>query len=250
MSKPDTFESQDSTEMGMNEIERIHKSMSHADVHDHFTSELFTSEEYLNTIEVVKGKEYYKADPHRLKRDIEINENVKELFGEAKEATPAEEILSCHTISADHDRADVTRRLIQALPNWSLSDSNSSYDLKKYLSREVRSVYVDIIPDDGVLQFDPEKWVMSHKASNLECQQFVVAVHACVENAEDLGIFFAYNGIEPLPPSDNEYKCISLLLEQRLISSPGSGSVFGNPVRKNINNGWQNQVTWRSIQPP
>lgn len=59
-------------------------------------------EEYLDLLEGDKEKDRYKADPHKLKRDLEINERMKGSFSEAKEATPAQQI-SSRTISTDQE---------------------------------------------------------------------------------------------------------------------------------------------------
>ena len=196
------------------------------------TSVALDFEEYLN---LDKEKDRYKADPDRLKRDLEIIETVKRSFAEAKEATPVQQITSPRTISMEQERTALGLRqeeLIRALPDWLLSDGNASYDLKKYLSHEVRCVHVDIIPDSGVLQFDTEEWVMSHKVSNLECHQFVITIRAYADKVEDHKIIFAYNDIDPLPSLESEYKGISLPLEQQLISRHRrSGIVFGKAIR-------------------
>ena len=196
------------------------------------TSVALDFEEYLN---LDKEKDRYKADPDRLKRDLAIIETMKQSFAEAKEATPVQQITSPRTISTEQERTALGLRqeeLIRALPDWLLSDGNASYDLKKYLSHEVRSVHVDIIPDSGVLQFDTEEWVMSHKVSNLECHQFVITIRAYADKVEDHKIIFAYNDIDPLPSLESEYKGISLPLEQQLISRHRrSGIVFGKAIR-------------------
>ena len=154
------------------------------------TSTALDFEEYLD---LDKEKDRYKTDPDRLKRDLEIIETMKRSFADAKEATPVQQISSPRTISMEQESTALGLRseeLIRALPDWLLSNDNASYDLKKYLSHEVHSVHVDIIPDNDILQFDTEEWVMSHKMSNLECHQFVITIHAYADKIEDHKIIF------------------------------------------------------------
>ena len=156
-----------------------------------------------------KEKDRHKAEADSFKRDFEIIDPPKRSSAVVKEV---EQILS-HTISTDQERVALDlspRELIRELPDWLLSDGNASYDLKKYLSHEVRSVHVDIIPDNGVIQFDTKNWIMSHKVSSLECHQFVITIRAYANKVEDHKIIFAYNDIDPPPLLESEDKGISL----------------------------------------
>lgn len=129
-----------------------------------------------------------------------------------KEAASIEQSLS-HTIFTDQGRIALglsAQELIRALPDWLLSDGNTSYDLKKYLSHELRSVHVDIIPDNGGLQFDTKKWIISHKVSTLECHPFVFAIRVYASKVEDHRIIFIYNDIDPLPSLKSEVQGVSL----------------------------------------
>lgn len=178
--------------------------------HDtHLSMITSTALDFEECLDPDKEKSRYKADQYRLKRDLEIIETMKRSVAEAKEATPIQQITSPRTSSTDQESAPLGLRLeelIRALRDWLLGDGNASYDLKKYLSNEVRSVHVDIIPDSGVLQFDTEEWVMSYNVSNLECHQLAITIRANSDKVEDHKIIFAYNDIDPIPSLESEYK--------------------------------------------
>ena len=137
--------------------------------------------------------------------------NKEQLFPKADQASP-EQTPFYDTISTDKENTNVGPRshLIRTMPDWLLSDNSPAYDLKKYLSAEVRSVHVDFLPNNGILEFNAKEWVMSHNVSKLECNQFVVTIHSYGETGEDHNSFFAFNDIDPIPSSDIIYKGISL----------------------------------------
>ena len=73
-------------------------------------------------------KDHYKADPNRLKRDVEIIENEKRSLAEATEATGIQQITAPHTISTEQEPTALGLRseeFIGALPDWLLSDGNA-----------------------------------------------------------------------------------------------------------------------------
>src|SRR5947207_15785171 len=73
------------------------------------------SEEYLDLFHFDEEKDGCKADPKGLKRDVEVSDCV-------------------------------SQELMGSLPDWLRSDCNATYDLKKHLSHEVHSGYIDIMP--------------------------------------------------------------------------------------------------------
>ena len=138
--------------LGQEQVPSIQVTDTAHDAHSSIiTSTALNFEEHLDP---AKEKDRYKGDPDRLKQDLKIVETVKQSFAEAKEAAPVQQTTSLRTISMKQEYTALGlgfKELIQALPDWLLSDGNTSYDLKKYLSHEVCSVHVDIIPDSGIL---------------------------------------------------------------------------------------------------
>lgn len=172
-------------------------------------------QEDLHLLEANKSKYHYKANSYTLKRDLEINASQERLFPKTDRVSPPQQTSFYHTISTDKESANVGSRsqLIRTMPDWLLSNNSPVYDLKKYLSPEVHSVLVDIVPNNGILQFNAKEWVMSHDVSKLECHQFTVTIHAYGDMVEDHNIFFAYNDIDPIPFNVRDYKGISLPFE-------------------------------------
>ena len=166
------------------------------------TSTTLDFEEYLD---LDKEKDHHKADP----------DGLEQSYANATEATPIQLITSSGTTSMEQERTALSlqsEQLIRELPDWLMSDGNASYNLKEYLSHEVRAVRVELTPDNGVIQFDTEKWVLSYKVSNSECHQCVIVIRAYAAQVEDHKLFFAYNDIDPVPSLESEYNGIFFAL--------------------------------------
>lgn len=145
--------------------------------------------------------------------DLEIINHEKHSSPEFEGSRPVQQFSSDAKIAEDQKNTHPNlkpQKLIQKLPDWSFSDCNTIYDLKPYLSHEVHSVKVHIVPDD-IVEFDTEEWILSYKTpTSEECQQCVITIRAYADGLEDYKLFVAYNDIDPPPPPsrsfENEYK--------------------------------------------
>jgi hypothetical protein len=77
-----------------------------------------------------------RLDLHGLKRDLEITGHAKQSFTEFQGSPPAQQIYLDQKIAVDQKCALSNlkpEKLIQKLPDWDLSDFNTTYDLKQYI---------------------------------------------------------------------------------------------------------------------
>ena len=139
------------------------------------TSAALEIEEYLDLLDAEDEEgERYKADPDRLKRDIEINERVNRAIAEAEEAALAREILSPRTAPATERKTVQFAKENQTHiveNDYGVGDNNGEIDEAEVMTR---TVYVwnnfrDFVTARSVTGFEefvPEPRILRAKAIN------------------------------------------------------------------------------------
>jgi len=81
--------------------------------------------------------------------------------------------------------------MIDNLPDWDLSACNI-YRLDGYVARDVDSIQISVVGEDGLILFDSESRELRYLGDPKHFYQAVIDVHVVKEEITETSLFFAY----------------------------------------------------------